>query len=191
MNSRDHSTRKLYQIVFTALMAAIVFVSTSFLKVDIVTPVGPTMIKSGNIFCLLAGLLFGGIPGGLASGIGSMLYDLLDPRFVADAPLTFVRFFLMGAICGWIAHARGAKGLKFSQNLAAVIIASVFSFSFYGIKSIIDLLLAGSAFEPALIAVLPKLATSGINYLVAIVFSLILAIPLNRALDKAGMLQKI
>ena len=88
MGIREKERRALYRMVFTALMAAVVFVTTSFIKINIMTPVGPTMLKSGNIFCLLAGMLFGGVPGGLAAGIGSMLYDLMDPLFVADAPLT-------------------------------------------------------------------------------------------------------
>ena len=191
MSTREKQQKTLYRLVFSALMAAMVFVSTSFLKVDIVTPVGPTMLKSGNIVCLLSGLLFGGVPGGLAAGVGSMLFDLLDPRYIADAPWTLIRFGLMGAMCGWIAHSGGAKGLSFRRNLVATVSASVFSFVFYVIKSVIDLLLAGSAFAPAVVAVVPKMVTSGINYIVAIVVALLLAVPLNKALDKAGMLDKI
>ncbi len=191
MSTREKNQKTLYRLVFAALMAAMVFVSTSFLKIDIVTPVGPTMLKSGNIVCLLAGLLFGGIPGGLAAGVGSMLYDLMDPRFIADAPLTLIRFGLMGALCGWIAHSGGAKGLSWKRNLVATVSASLFSFLFYIVKSVLELVLAGSAFTPAVIAVAPKMVTSGINYVVAIVAAMLLALPLNKALDKAGMLDKI
>ncbi len=62
------------------VLAALVFVATAFIKIGpIPTPAGPTMIKSGNIICLLGALLFGKTKGGLAAGIGSMLYDLTDP----------------------------------------------------------------------------------------------------------------
>ena len=178
-------------MVFTALMAAMVFVTTAFLKIDIVTPVGPTMLKTGNIFCLLAGMLFGGLPGGLAAGIGSMIYDLMDPRFVADAPLTLIRFFLMGALCGWISHLHGAKGTNKWLNLLGATVGSLFSVLFYIVKSVITLVLAGSAFGPAVVACVPKMVTSGINALIAIVCAFLLAIPLNLALKKAGMLDKV
>lgn len=191
METREKKQKALYRLVFAALMAAMVFVSTSFLKIDIMTPVGPTMLKSGNIVCLLAGLLFGGVPGGLASGIGSMLYDLLDPRYMATAPLTLIRFGLMGAMCGWIAHSGGAKGLRWKRNLVATVSASLFSFLFYIVQSVIVLMLSGSAFGPAVVAVAPKMVTSGINYVVAVVAAMLLALPLNKALDRAGLLDKI
>ena len=35
----------------------------------------------------LSGLLFGGISGGLASGIGGALYDLTDPLYITSALL--------------------------------------------------------------------------------------------------------
>ncbi len=57
-------------LVVVGLMAAIIFVTTSFIKIQIPTPTGPTMLKVANIICLLAGMLFGGVRGGLAAGIG-------------------------------------------------------------------------------------------------------------------------
>ncbi|MEG1027997.1 MAG: ECF transporter S component, partial [Oscillospiraceae bacterium] len=65
----------LQDVVLVGVMAAIVFVLTYFIKIDIPTPVGPTMLKVANGFCLLAGILLGGLKGGLAAGLGSMLYD--------------------------------------------------------------------------------------------------------------------
>ena len=191
MTQTSTATKALYKMVFTALMAAIVFVTTYFIKIDIPTPVGPTMLKSGNIFCLLAGLLFGGIPGGLAAGIGSMLYDLLDPRFAPEAWITFIRFFLMGAICGLIAHAGKAGGRNTKLNVVAVIAASLFSFLFYIVKSIAVLVLAGSAFVPAVVACSAKMVTSGINAVLSIILSLVLLYPLRLALERSGVAKKL
>ena len=56
----------LYDMVVVGVMAAIIFVLTYFVQIPIPTPAGQTMIKSANIFILLAGLLFGGLRGGLA-----------------------------------------------------------------------------------------------------------------------------
>ena len=65
--------KKLLNYVLTAVMAAMIFVATYFLKIPISTPAGPTMLKVSNILILLAGILFGGVYGGLAAGIGSGL----------------------------------------------------------------------------------------------------------------------
>ena len=72
-----------YDLVIVGVMAALVFAATFFLKIGpIPTPVGPTQIKLANALCLLAGMLFGGVRGGLAAGIGSALFDLSNPAFV-------------------------------------------------------------------------------------------------------------
>ena len=90
----------LYAIVMNGLMAAVVFVVTMFLSIRIPTPTGTTVIKLANAFVLLFGLLLGPVRGGLAAGIGSMLFDLLTPEYAPAARLTFLRFFLMALQCG-------------------------------------------------------------------------------------------
>ena len=86
-----------------ALMAAMIFVVTSFVRIPIeVPPAGETMLKVANVLCLLAGMWFGGVRGGLAAGIGSMLFDLSNPKYVASAPFTLLFFFMMAFICGTI-----------------------------------------------------------------------------------------
>ena len=52
-----------YDIVVTALFAAICYVATAFFHIDIPTPLGKTMMHFGNIFCLLSAMLMGGPPG--------------------------------------------------------------------------------------------------------------------------------
>jgi len=64
-SNSNNSKFGLYDIVVIGLMAAVCFVTTYFLRIEIPTPAGPTNIKIGNVFCLLAGLLFGGWRGGL------------------------------------------------------------------------------------------------------------------------------
>ena len=63
MSSLSSSKKKftIYQLAFTALMAALVFVSTQF---NIKIPLGmgvTSMISFGNIFCILSALLLGPI----------------------------------------------------------------------------------------------------------------------------------
>ena len=94
----------IYKIVTVGLLGALVFVS-NYLSFPIPVPVGDiSRIHLGNAFCLLAGFVMGPIGGGLASGIGAMLYDLTNPAYIASAPFTFVFKFLLAAVCGLIAH---------------------------------------------------------------------------------------
>ena len=53
-------------------------------------------VHLGNGFCALAGLLFGPGVGGLASGIGSMLYDFTNPAYIAESWITFLTKFALG-----------------------------------------------------------------------------------------------
>ena len=109
MSSLSSSKKKftIYQLAFTALMAALVFVSTQF-NIKIPLGMGETsMISFGNIFCILSALLLGPIYGGLAAGIGSFFFDLLDPVFITSAPFTLVFKFIMAFVCGKIAYSGG------------------------------------------------------------------------------------
>ncbi|MEA5038413.1 MAG: ECF transporter S component [Clostridiaceae bacterium] len=181
----------IYKLVFVGVMAAMIFVATMFLRIEIPTPTGPTNLKTANILCLLAGMLFGGWLGGLSAGIGSMLFDLSNPVYAASAPFTLVFFFAMGAVSGWISHIGGRKGESWKMNALGGACGALAYWLLYIGKSVIELVLAGSAFWPAVVATAPKMITSGINAVVAVVFATLLAKPLGTALRRAGMLQKI
>lgn len=177
-----HQKFTLYDIIMTGLMAAVVLVVTMFLSIRIPTPTGTVMIKLANAFVLLCGLLLGPVRGGLAAGLGSMIFDLMTPEYVPEAWITFIRFFLMAWLCGLIAHWAGARAKKFSRNLIACLAAAIFSSVFYMLKNVLVLMLAGSAFAPAFTANIPKLLTSPPNIVIAVVVSLALLPALQKAL---------
>lgn len=181
----------LYDIVMVGVMAAIVFVLTYFVKIQIPTPTGPVMFKTANIFILLSGLLLGGVRGGLAAGIGSMIYDLLDPAYVTESWVTFIRFFLVAFICGVIAYARKSNGENKVQNIIAAVVGAFSSVALYAIQCVIKLMITGSSFSAAFVASLPKLSVSAINAVIALVFAVILVFPLRAALRRAGVYQKL
>lgn len=181
MNIRQ---KKLLNYVLAAVMAAMIFVATYFLKIPITTPAGPTMLKVSNILILLAGMLFGGVYGGLAAGIGSALYDLLDPVYMTSAPFTFAFFFIMAFVCGTISNWGDAKGTSVKRNLIGAVCGGVSYWTLYIAKSIITLMIEGSVFEAAVTAVVPKMVTSGINQVAAIIGAMLLVMPLNAALKK-------
>lgn len=184
------NSMKIYDIVVVGLMAAMVFVCTMFLGVRIPTPTGTTMLKTANAVCLLGGLLFGGLRGGLAAGFGSAFFDLTYPEYAAEAPLTFVRFFLMAFLCGWIAHQGRAKSPSTSRMAVAAVCGGLFDFCFNIGKNILQLVIAGSAWAPAVIATTPKMLTSVINTVFAILVACILAAVLRPRLEQAGLMRK-
>lgn len=95
----------LQKAIQTALLAALCFVSFTFLQIKIPVPGGgATSLHIGNAFCVLAALLLGGINGGLAGAIGMTISDLLDPIYILSAPKTFILKFSIGLITGLIAH---------------------------------------------------------------------------------------
>ena len=95
---------KVRQFAFIGVMAALVFVTTNFLSIKIPVGAGQTQIHMGNVMCILSGLLFGPVSGGLASGIGSMLVDLMNPAWAPEFWITFINKFVMGFVAGLISH---------------------------------------------------------------------------------------
>ena len=79
MNTQNSTITKLAE---TALMAALCYVSFTFLQIKIPVPGGDaTSIHIGNAFCVLAALLIGGVYGGLSGAIGMGIADLMDPVY--------------------------------------------------------------------------------------------------------------
>ena len=92
---------KTLKLATIGLMSALAYISFTFLQIKIPTPGGTTSFHLGNTFCILAALLLGGIPGGLAGAIGMGIGDLLDPTYVTYAPILKL---LIGIFTGLFAH---------------------------------------------------------------------------------------
>ncbi len=102
MEKRNQTVLKLAQ---TALLAALCFVSFTFLQIKIPMPGGDaTSIHIGNAFCVLAALLLGGFYGGLSGAVGMTIADIMDPVYLPGAPKTFVLKLCIGLIAGIVAH---------------------------------------------------------------------------------------
>lgn len=102
MNRKNSTVIKLAQ---TALLAALCYVSFTFLQIKIPMPGGDaTSLHIGNAFCVLGALLLGGWYGGLAGAIGMTFADILDPIYITGAPKTFVLKLCIGLIVGLVAH---------------------------------------------------------------------------------------
>lgn len=102
MNTKNQTIMKLAQ---TALLAALCFVSFTFLQIKIPMPGGDaTSLHIGNAFCVLGALLLGGWYGGLAGAIGMTIADLMDPIYIVGAPKTFFLKLCIGLVVGLVAH---------------------------------------------------------------------------------------
>ena len=102
------------------LMSALVFAS-SWMQI----PIGDvSRVHLGNGFCALTGLLFGPWVGGLASGMGSMLFDFTNPLYIAESWITFLTKFFIGFLAGLIAR-RGAGKNPAAQRVWDIVGAEI------------------------------------------------------------------
>lgn len=171
------------RLAVIGVLSALVFVG-SYIQI----PVGTSRIHLGNVFCALSGLLFGPATGGLASGIGSMLYDLIDPRYMAESWITFILKFVIGFLAGLIAH-RGAK-VTFPKDLLGAVTGSAAYVVLYILKNTIKSVLAGSAWGAAFIATFfDKGIASFINAILAVIASVALAQAIRPALRRAKLIE--
>ena len=103
-NMRKENTT-LIKLTETALMAALCYVTFTFLQIKIPLPGGDaSSIHLGNAVCVLAALMLGGVYGGLAGAIGMSIADIMDPVYITVAPKTFVLKLCIGLITGLVAH---------------------------------------------------------------------------------------
>lgn len=83
------------RLVLMAMFAALSFV-VLWLKI----PIGSQFVHPGNAICILAALLLGGVPGGIAGAVGMGMYDLFF--YITSLPKTLVLKFVMGLAAGLI-----------------------------------------------------------------------------------------
>lgn len=96
---------RLIKLIQTAILAALSFVSFTFIQIKIPLPGGDAVsLHIGNAFCVLAALLLGGWYGGVAGAIGMTTSDIIDPAYIMGAPKTFILKLCIGLITGLVAH---------------------------------------------------------------------------------------
>lgn len=100
---KDTKNIPIIVLAEAALLAALCYVGAGYLKIDIPVGTEKTMFHLGNVFCVLAALLLGGMWGGLAGAVGMTLSDLMT-GYVTSAPKTFLLKLCIGLIVGLVAH---------------------------------------------------------------------------------------
>lgn len=173
----------VYAITFVGMMAAVVFVANFF---SIST--GASRVHIANAICLLSGMLFGGVYGGLAAAIGSALFDIVGGWGMTEAVITFINKGLMALVCGLIVHrAAGLQGRK-SRLFIGAAAGAVLYIALYLFKSYIQMAYVTQVPAATILPLLlKKLAASSINGAFAVIVAPLLYGSLRPAMEKAGM----
>ena len=179
---KNFTTKKL---VLTALMAALTVVF-SYLRVTLPLEIaGTTSFHLGNIMCALSGLFLGPWMGGLAAGLGSAIFDMLNPLYISEAWITFLFKGAYGLTTGAVSVLAGKKKGYLLSCLATMAGALVYA-ALYLAKSYYynGLLLSGLTADAALLTLAGKLPATIFNAAIAVICAPVLAVSLRAALRK-------
>lgn len=191
MSRTKFSTKR---IVMTALLAALT-VAGSAIRVTLPLSIaGTTSFHLGNILCALSGILLGPWFGGLAAGMGSAIYDLMNPLYAPECWITFITKAAYGLVVGltawknghpWKAREAKTYGRLYIATVAGAVTYAILYLSkgfFYD-----GLLLSGLTANAAMINVAAKLPATAFNAVVAIIGAPLLSIAVSKALDAAHL----
>ncbi len=190
----NRTTVRTRQLVFASLMAALT-VAGSALRIKVPLDIsGFSAFHLGNIMCALSGILLGPWLGGAAAGLGSAIYDMLDPVYISECWLTFLMKGAYGLLAGLVAWSGkqpwGVAGRKnYIKALVASIVGALTYAALYLAKSYFysGRLLAGLSHEAALLNLAGKLVPTGFNAGIAIICAPLLAIAISKALYKSHL----
>lgn len=177
------STRK---VIFVALMAALVYVATM-----ISFPLLGSKVRLANPVSLLGALLMGPVLGGMASGLGSFIYDITT-GYGLESIITFVSKFIMAWVCGMIAFAGNRKAEDHKWNVVACVAGAWTYVALYMLKTFIfQRFVYGFPMDAVWATMMGKLPASAINAVGAMVIAPILYTALRPALKGAGLWEEL
>ena len=181
MNRRTFTTKK---IVFAALMAALTVVGSG-LRIKVPAGIaGTSAFHLGNIMCALSGILLGPWLGGLAAGLGSAIYDVFDPMYIAEAWLTFLMKGTYGLVVGLVFSVGKKEWNYLKATLSSAAGAVTYAVLYLTKNYIKAIIIQGIAASGAWVAVVDKLPATVFNAAVAIIFAPVLASAIRTGLKK-------
>lgn len=110
---------KVYDLVVTAVLTALVFVFTSFLNIRLPISVNGGLIHLGNIMMVIACMLFGPKKGALSAALGMGLFDLVS-GWTIWAPFTAIIRGAMGYVMGVFMQRR--TGSRLANGFVGVLL---------------------------------------------------------------------
>lgn len=186
MKKRTVFTTK--HIVLAALLAALTTVSSA-IRIPVPAGIaGMSYFHLGNVLCALSGILLGPWLGGLASGLGSAIYDLMNPVFAPDCWITFLTKGIYGLVAGLVLRT-GSKPWGYGKALLATASAALTYAVIYLAKGCFydSMLIGGLAFNVAFPAITLKLPATTFNAVIAMVCAPLLAVTIRTALKKSRL----
>ena len=172
-------------LVLTALLAALT-VAGSALRVTLPIDIaGTTSFHLGNIMCALSGLLLGPWLGGLASGLGSAIYDLTNPLYIPECWITFLTKGAYGLAVGLVVW-KSKDSWGYVKAILATAVGALTYAILYLAKSYFynGLLIKGLTPAAALTTVIAKLPATIFNAVLALIFAPLLGIAIRKALER-------
>lgn len=159
-----------YSIAFIGVMAAIIYVVTLFRF-----PFLGSKVHFANAMCLLSGMFFGPLYGGLAAGIGSAIYDAFAGYDLANVLITGVSKFAMAYVCASIVWRKGVRSEDFTRSVIASILGALTYVALYMLKTFVyQAFVYAVPAETLWATMLSKFIPSIINALFAIIAAPIL-----------------
>ncbi len=120
-SSYTKSRTKTFDLVITAILAALVFVATMFINLKL--PIGQGgLIHLGTSMLFISAILFGPKKGALAGAIGMGLFDIVG-GWLIWAPTTIISRALQGFIVGKIAWSKSHKGDNIGFNILGAVVS--------------------------------------------------------------------
>lgn len=175
---------KIFKLTTLAMMTALVFVSNYLRVIMPISIGGKTSFTLANIMCCLSGLLFGPV-GGVASGLGSALYDLTNPAYAAECWITLITKGIMGMTVGLAITHREEP--RYGRCTVASALGCAVYYVLYFFKCFAyDGLLMEHLTPAVAVGILPlKLPASIFNAAVAVILAPPLCVALHHALKRA------
>jgi uncharacterized membrane protein len=179
---KQHTTISTKRLVIAALMAALTVVGSG-IRIKVPAAIaGTSAIHLGNIMCALSGILLGPWLGGAAAGIGSAIFDIMDPSYIAECWMTFLMKGAYGVVAGLIAGKHWNYGKALAGTIAgAITYAVLYLFKTYFYTGLFEY---GLTPDAALLNMVGKFLPTTFNAVVAIICAPLLAITIRKALER-------
>lgn len=174
-----------HRLVLAALMAALTVVGSAIRITLPLEIAGTTSFHLGNILCALSGILLGPWLGGLAAGLGSMIYDMTNPLYISECWITFLTKGAYGLAAGLVIY-MGSKSVSYTKAVAASAAGAVVYALLYLAKSFFysGLLIHGLTPQAAWLALLGKVPATAFNAVIAIILAPLLSVAIRKALEQ-------
>lgn len=167
--TRNKFTTK--DMVETALLTALVYVSTAFINIRLPIAASGGLVHLGTAMLVIASVVFGKEKGAIAGAVGMGIFDLTS-GWALWAPFTFIIRGVMGYLLGFIAYSNNNNGNNNFINIISLILSGIWMIGGYYITEVI---LYGNWLSP--VASIPGDITQ-------IVMALIIGIPMSKILKK-------